>query len=83
MRAGLLVLSSRYTPVTEDFVEDGVTGRVIDPLDSVAFARALVEAHKRTDWATTTGARALERLQTSVAGDGRYDLCRSGSLRGR
>jgi glycosyltransferase involved in cell wall biosynthesis len=69
MRAGLPVIASRYAGATEDFVEDGVTGRVIDPLDPEQLLQAILEAASRPSWRLAAGERASKRATKESPAD--------------
>lgn len=68
MRAGLPVIASKYAAVADDFVEDGVTGRVIDPRDSSQFVAALLEAAAWPSWMDAAGATAIMRMEEASPG---------------
>jgi glycosyltransferase involved in cell wall biosynthesis len=67
MSLGKPVVISRVGGVPE-FIEDGVDGRLVDPLDPQDFAEKTVHVLQNPEWAREAGGRAREKILT-LCGD--------------
>ncbi|MCR5215976.1 MAG: glycosyltransferase [Lachnospiraceae bacterium] len=61
MCAHLPVIVSKYADGAVDLVEDGVTGRIVDPEDADGFARALEDVFANESQRATMGEKAYEK----------------------